>query len=187
MKSVADALSRLEIFEGIDYDEQWQAIQEIQHFLDGKKEDLDGIAGETLYPTTVDIPTEKLASKIAEYCEELYERRKEALERDAMAVTAIWPDIAKALRVAGMNAPFCKQPMMSPDNTILGLSLSQNGAPYSVSKKAEAIESAKKYGADGWFTVPDYIQWLHGGGPIFEKAMERYGYSPHKGVKGRFS
>jgi len=171
----------------LDYVEQWEAIQEIQHVLDETKESLDGMAGETLYPKTADIPTETLAAKIAEYCEELYERRKEALEREAMAANAIWPDVAKALSAAGMNAPFSHVVMMSPGIPYrLSLFLSDNGAPYEVRKKADAIEAAQKYGASGYWTVPEYIQWLHGGGPIFEKAMGDYGYSPHKGVKGRF-
>ncbi len=184
MRSVNEAIAILEAGSE-DYLDQWDAIQEVQEFLDSVKSSLDGMAGETLYPKTADIPTDTLATKIAEYCEELVNRRCEPLERDLAAATAIWPDVRKALRAAGMNFPFEDAPSIGSSGEV-SVYLSNHGAPFSVRKKAEAIKAARKYGAGGYWSVTDYIQWLNGGGKIFEQAMANYGYSPHKGLEVKF-
>lgn len=184
MRSINDAISMLEAGSE-DYLDQWDAIQQVQEFLAGVKSSLDGMAGEMLYPQTADIPTDTLAAKIAEFCEELVNRRREPLERDLAAATAIWPDVRKAMRAAGMNNTLHDAPSIGPNGEV-SVYLSKHGAPFSVSKKADAIKAARKYGADGYWSVTDYIQWLNGGGPIFEKTMANYGYSPHKGVEAKF-
>lgn len=168
---------------GGDYTETWEAVQILQALLNDTKEDLEG-ACETgcLYPTTADISTEELASKIKEYCDELTGRDREKLDRDIDAARAIWPDIREALQQKGKNIPIGK-PVVSPcTDKRIGIFLKDSGRlyPYKVRRKSIAIRESALHGYHGWWTVPDYILWLHDAGPIMEASMRDYGYKTPK-------
>ena len=180
---LASALDRLQNVPPVDWQQQWDAIQEVQWWLDELKQDLQIDSGpERLYPTTSDIPSEELALKIKEFSIELATREQEALQRDLVAARKIWSTLRDSLHKMKPEAEIYGEPQVV--NGRVSVFLKSGKGRYDIKRKAEAIEFALNRGSGGWYTISDFYLWLAGSGPIVENTIKACGYASLKKISG---
>ncbi len=131
------------------------------------------------WPKLDEISTEELATKVVKFSEEIARRWMESKERILKAAVTIWPELKKALALAGKEIDnFHKEPIMPEwaEEPVI----STKGIYKKPRNKKEAMVFALTYGDGHWATIGELYLWLGGGGPIVDRAMTRFGFGPKK-------